>query len=318
MNGDVWVFSEKMALLGELIAAGGSLAEQTKGVVIAVVTGSRERIADAFGGGADRVFWLGEVKPGCMVEDFVPTLAKAVAENQPYGILIGSTRRGRAVAGRLAARLDLTAITDVTAFQFENGALQARHMIFGGGAERIEKPAAATVLLATIGSGVFSAQKPAAGKSGPVVELPFVEPEWRVKVRETRARPAAKVNLAAARKVVCVGRGLVKPEDLALVEELARLLGAEVACTRPLAEGLDWLPRERYIGISGATVRPDLYLGVGVSGQAQHTIGMSEARVVMAINKDQGAPIFEQADYGIVDDLYAVVPALIASLKGRR
>jgi electron transfer flavoprotein alpha subunit len=151
-----------------------------------------------------------------------------------------------------------------------------------------------------------------------MIELAFVEPEWRVTLRETRTRPAAKVNLATARKVVCVGRGLAKAEDLALVEELARLLGAEVACTRPLAEGLDWLPRERYIGISGATVRPDLYLGIGVSGQAQHTIGMSEARVVAAINKDEGAPIFEQADYRIVDDLYTVVPALIACLKARR
>jgi electron transfer flavoprotein alpha subunit len=88
-----------------------------------------------------------------------------------------------------------------------------------------------------------------------------------------------------------------KQEDLALVEDLARALGAEMACTRPLAEGLDWLPRERYIGISGAMIRPDLYLGVGVSGQAQHAIGMHESRVVVAINKDSSAPIVRQADY---------------------
>jgi len=317
LNGDVWVFSEKMALLGELIAAGHSLVEQTQGMVAAVVLGPQACIAEALAGGAGRVFWLGELKPGSMVEDYVPTLAQAVAENQPSTMLIGSTRRGRAVAGRLAARLNLTAITDVTAFQFEDGALQARHMIFGGGAERVERPAGG-MFLGTIGSGVFSARAPEAGKSGPVVELAFVEPEWRLTLRETRARPAARVNLAAARKVVCVGRALVRPEDLGMVEELARLLGAEIACTRPLAEGLDWLPRERYIGISGATVRPDLYLGIGVSGQAQHTIGMSEARVVVAINTDQGAPIFEQADYGIVDDLYAVAPSLIECLKGRR
>ena len=90
-----------------------------------------------------------------------------------------------------------------------------------------------------------------------------------------------------------------------------------MACTRPLAEGLDWLPRERYIGISGATVKPALYLGVGVSGQVQHMVGMTGARLVVAINKDGQAPIFSQADYGIVGDLYAVVPALIKALKGQ-
>ena len=103
-----------------------------------------------------------------------------------------------------------------------------------------------------------------------------------------------------------------------MINELAQALNAEVACTRPLAEGLDWLPRERYIGISGANIRPDLYLGVGVSGQVQHMIGMRDSRVVVAINKDKEAPIFAQADYGIVGDLYEIVPALIKAIKERR
>ncbi len=148
-----------------------------------------------------------------------------------------------------------------------------------------------------------------------MVDVPFVEPEWRLTRRESKPRPPATVNLAAAKKVVCAGRGLARQEDLALVKELAQTLGAEVACTRPLAEGLGWLPRERYIGISGANVKPHLYLGVGVSGQVQHTVGMRESRLVVAINKDSQAPIFAQADYGIVGDLYTVVPALIAALK---
>jgi electron transfer flavoprotein alpha subunit len=145
-----------------------------------------------------------------------------------------------------------------------------------------------------------------------------VEPPWRAALRERKTRPASKVNLAGAKKVVCAGRGLARQDDRALVNELAQCLAAEVACTRPLAEGLGWLPRERYIGISGATVRPDLYLGVGVSGQVQHLIGMSDARLVVAINKDQNAPIFQQADYGIAGDLYAVVPALIKAIKERK
>jgi electron transfer flavoprotein alpha subunit len=104
---------------------------------------------------------------------------------------------------------------------------------------------------------------------------------------------------------------------MAMINELAQLLGAEIGCTRPLAEGLDWLPRERYIGVSGAFLKADLYVGVGVSGQIQHMVGVTDSRVIVAVNKDDHAPVFEFADYGIVGDLYQVVPALIAALKAR-
>ena len=139
----------------------------------------------------------------------------------------------------------------------------------------------------------------------------------QIKVRERKPLPKASVNLQAARKVVSAGRGVSRQADLAMVEQLAGLLGAEVGCTRPLAEGLDWLPRERYIGISGAHIKPDLYFGVGVSGQVQHMIGMNGSRVVVAVNKDANAPIFTQADYGIVTDLYTFIPALIKALQAR-
>ena len=195
--------------------------------------------------------------------------------------------------------------------------IRAQHMIFGGGAVRDEKPLS-EMLIATIGPGIFEPRAGAQAEAAEIVEAPFVEPGWRATLRERRPRAAASVDLKAAKKVVCSGRGLARQEDLALVNELAQALGAEIACTRPLAEGLGWLPRERYIGISGAFIRPDLYLGVGVSGQVQHTVGMGDARVVVAINKDKDAPIFAQADYGIVGDLYAIVPALTEALKARK
>jgi electron transfer flavoprotein alpha subunit len=190
-------------------------------------------------------------------------------------------------------------------------------MIFGGGAVREER-ALSNPMIATIGPGVFEATPADTGRSGTVSEVSRVEPEWRAQVIERKQRPPASVNLAAAKKVVCPGRGLAQQADLSLINELAGLLNAEVGCTRPLAEGLDWLPRERYIGVSGANIHPDLYLGVGVSGQIQHMVGMNGARTVVAINKDKDAPIFANADYGIVGDLYQVVPALIAQLKARK
>jgi electron transfer flavoprotein alpha subunit len=309
-----WVFSEIPALLMELIAGARSLAAVMGGEVVALVIGPRAGAAAALASGADRVFWLGELKAGNLVEDYVPTLAALVEKEAPRGLLVGATTRGRAVAGRLAARSGVTALTDVRQFTFEDGVIKAHHMIFGGGALRIERPLS-KMMLATVGPGTFEAQPPHAGCAGDVIDVPFIEPEWRVTRRESKPRPLANINLAAAKKVVCAGRGLVRQEDLTLVEELAQALGAEVACTRPLAEGLGWLPRERYIGISGAIIKPNLYLGVGVSGQVQHTVGMREARLVVAINKDHQAPIFAQADYGIAGNLYAIVPALIAALK---
>jgi electron transfer flavoprotein alpha subunit len=315
---EIWVFSEKPALLGELIGGARQLASRIGGPVVALVLGPRSAAEQAIAQGAQRVLWLGEPRENALVDDYVPTLASLLEEQPPYGLLVGSTRQGKAVVGRLAARLGVTALTDVLEFLAENGVFQARHMIFGGGAVRVDQPLSGP-LLATVGPGVFQAENTFGdAHSGEIREVAFVEPPWRAALRERKTRPASKVNLAGAKKVVCAGRGLARQDDLALVNELAQCLAAEVACTRPLAEGLGWLPRERYIGISGATVRPDLYLGVGVSGQVQHLIGMSDARLVVAINKDQNAPIFQQADYGITGDLYAVVPALIKAIKERR
>jgi electron transfer flavoprotein alpha subunit len=263
------------------------------------------------------VLWLGEHPEKRLVDDYLPTLAALLEQHLPELLLVGATRRGRAIAGRLAARLGVTVLSDVLEFHQDGKDLVVRHLIFGGGAVRLERTLRPP-LVATVGQGVFQPMPAGDGARIPISEpLPFIAPPWQAQLRKRQPRAAANVNLGAARKVVCAGRGLSQQADLAMVEELARLLHAELACTRPLAEGLDWLPRERYIGISGASLHADLYLGVGVSGQVQHLIGMSGTRVVVAINKDSNAPIFANADYGIAGDLYAVVPALLKALKER-
>jgi electron transfer flavoprotein alpha subunit len=122
------------------------------------------------------------------------------------------------------------------------------------------------------------------------------------------------VDLASARRIVSIGRGIEDAKHIPMIEELASLLGAEVAASRPICD-LGWLPLERQVGSSGQTVAPDLYLAIGISGAIQHQVGMKGAQCIVAINKDSDAPIFEIADYGIVGDLFEVVPALIAALK---
>jgi electron transfer flavoprotein alpha subunit len=123
------------------------------------------------------------------------------------------------------------------------------------------------------------------------------------------------VDITGAKKNVCVGRGLAKKEDIGIARELAQVLGGEVGCSRPVAEELQWLPEEVYLGISGKTVKPLLYLSLGVSGQVQHITGIRDSKVIFAINRDENAPIFDAADFGIVGDLYQVVPRLIEELK---
>lgn len=317
MTNEMWVFSEKNSLQAEMLACAKNLTQGSGGSTAAVVLGSQEAVDLAFAQGADKVYWLGEKSESLLLDDYVPTLAGLLKEHKPAGMLIGATRRGKAVAGRLGAELGATVLTDVKKFISESGSLQVSHLVFGGAAVRIEK-AVTDVMLATMGLGIVEALPLEAGGKGEVVKISFVEPKWKAVLKERKVRPPSSVNLAAAKKVVCPGRGIAKKEDLDMIFELARLLEAEVGATRPLTEGLDWLPRERYIGVSGAFVKPDLYLAIGVSGQAQHTVGITESRIIVAINKDAEAPIFPQADYGIVADLYQVVPALINALKARK
>lgn len=129
--------------------------------------------------------------------------------------------------------------------------------------------------------------------------------------------PVVSTDVQVAKRVVAVGRGFRSKEDLALAQDLADAIGAALVCSRPLAEGLDWMPKQTYVGVSGLHLSPEVYIAVGVSGQLQHMAGCAGARRVVAINTDEKAPVFTQADYGVVGDLYEVLPALTAALEGR-
>ena len=169
------------------------------------------------------------------------------------------------------------------------------------------------VALLTEGLLVSEPAVEGAAREAAVSELP-ASAAASARLVERRPRTVESVNLAAARRVVSVGRGVAAQEDLALVDELAAALEAEVGCTRPVAEGSGWMARERYIGVSGALLKPDLFVAVGLSGQIQHMVGANSAKTIVAVNKDKNAPVFKQCDYGIVADLYEVLPKLSAAL----
>ncbi|EET7236912.1 electron transfer flavoprotein subunit alpha [Escherichia coli] len=205
-------------------------------------------------------------------------------------------------------------VNDATAVDIVDGHICAEHRMYGGLAFAQEKINSSLAII-TLAPGV---QEPCTSDTShqcPTETVPYVAPRHEILCRERRAKAASSVDLSKAKRVVGVGRGLAAQDDLKMVHELAAVLNAEVGCSRPIAEGENWMERERYIGVSGVLLKSDLYLTLGISGQIQHMVGGNGAKVIVAINKDKNAPIFNYADYGLVGDIYKVVPALISQLS---
>lgn len=307
---NVWILAEKTEGIAELCSGAQVLGEQ----VAALLIGAKEKAEQAICLGAQKVYWLGEPADDTLFEDYTDTILNLIQQEKPPLLLIQATKRGKLMAGRLAAGLNSTVLTDIMELVEFEGSLVASHRVYGGSAIRKER-ALSEITIATVGSGLFEPAAYKADSKGSVIEVPFVEPRTKIKLLARKGRGTVSVNLPAAKRIVSVGRGVARQENLRMIEELASLLEAEVGCTRPIAEGLNWLPRERYIGVSGAMVKPDLYFAIGVSGQVQHMVGANQSRTIAAINTDKAAPIFAQADFGLVGDLYKIVPILIAKLK---
>lgn len=306
---NVWVLAEKKETIAQLCAGGHQFGE----TVTALVFGSKPLAEKAIALGADQVYWLNPAD-SIMFEDYTETIYELISEKKPELILAGTSKRCKHIAGRLAARLGTAVLTDTTELAIEENGVQSKRLVYGGAGVRTEE-SASSIVLATVGAGLFNAAPEDVSRQGTVEEIFFIAPEIKIKYLEKRSKGGASVNLTAAKRVIAVGRGLAKQEDLKMIEELASLIGAEIGCSRPIAEGVNWLPRERYIGVSGVMFKPELYIAIGISGQIQHMVGCNQAKTIIAINKDKAAPVFSQSDYGIAADLYKVVPKLIEILK---
>ncbi|NLI91291.1 MAG: electron transfer flavoprotein subunit alpha [Peptococcaceae bacterium] len=306
----VWVFAEKNTALAQLCAGGRQLGEE----VSALVLGTKEEAEKAVSYGADKVYWLGSSKQDKMLEDYTATICELLKKESPNLLMMQASKRGKHVAGRLAANIGTSVIVDAAGIEIAGGMIQVKHMVYGGAAFRVERALGKTTIT-TVGPGLFNALPEDNSRQGSVVEVDFVEPAGSVKCLERKSKKGAEVNLSAAKRVVGIGRGIASQEDIKIVEEFAGLIGAEVGCSRPIAEGVNWMPKERYIGVSGAMLKPEVYIAIGISGQVQHMVGVNQAKVIIAVNKDKGAPIFQHTDYGIIGDLYKVLPALKELIK---
>ncbi|MGL4667197.1 MAG: FAD-binding protein [Saezia sp.] len=305
----VWVLSDSADKYPVLLSGAKEMADD----VAVIWVGAGEQAQKIATQGASQVHWI-EPAPSEMMESYARAISELIASDGKKAlVLISATRRGKAMAAKLSVLLEAGCVNDVAAiFIHEDGSASAQHMVFGGLALGKEK-LSSKLMIATVGNNTF--EQKALSSQAQVVKMDAKPHSAGIVCKERLPKQESRVDLTVAKRIVGVGRGLNKQEDLGMIEELSRAIGAEMACSRPIAESEKWMTHDRYIGVTGVQVAPDVYLAVGISGQVQHMVGVSSAQTIFAINKDKSAPIFEQADYGIVGDLYKIIPALVSALK---
>ncbi|EIU7557065.1 MULTISPECIES: FAD-binding protein [Providencia] len=305
----VWVFSDMTSRLPELIGGALTLGEQVN-----VLTLDDAQSSQAFQLGATHVFQLSGKPDDRIIEDYADTIVTTIKQHGDNGLLLlPNTRRGKLLAARLGARLQAAVSNDAATVTVESGRPVIKHMVYGGlafGQETLNS----SFSVATLTTGTFEAAQNNASLSGTAQTAPWVEPKQSIVRASIQKKAGNSVELDKARLVVSVGRGIGSQENIAIAKKLADTIGAEIACSRPVAENEKWMEHERYVGISNLMLKPELYLAVGISGQIQHMVGANGAQTIVAINKDKNAPIFQFADYGIVGDLFKILPVLTQQL----
>jgi electron transfer flavoprotein alpha subunit len=250
-------------------------------------------------------------------DGFVAAFAAVVSGTEPELVLLTHTYQTREFAPRLAARLGRSLVTDCVALKTREARLTFVRPMFQGKFVADVAPTGPTPHFASFQIGAFRPDALRRGAAPAEVRDFLIELDVAT-IRQTVEAPFQEakqaVDLTQAERIVAVGRGIKSQEHIAMAEQLAAALGAEVAASRPICDS-GWLPMDRQVGSSGQTVSPKLYLALGISGAIQHLVGMKGARTIVAVNKDADAPIFEVADLGIVGDLFEVVPALISALE---
>ena len=248
-------------------------------------------------------------------DGYTAAFEQLIKAHQPGVVLFPHTYQVRDFAPKLATRFGTTLISDVISFKVDGGAPVFARQLFQGKLNADFRPAASGTVFASIQAGAFRADSLEAGAAEVEKYAPQIDASHiRCTPHEPFRESARAVDLTAADIIVSVGRGIKEKDNIHVVEELAKALGAELAASRPICDN-GWLPMERQVGSSGQTVAPKVYMAVGISGAIQHLVGMKGSKTIVAINKDSNAPIFEVADYGIVGDLFEVVPALVEAIK---
>lgn len=303
----MFVYSEDIGIACELVSGARILAGILGAKIVACVPEAPGAGDALFAHGADRVILLKNLSnlKGC--DSFAKAIERVVRSVNPKHVLVGGTKPGKEVGAYLAVRLGSGCISEVKKASVKDGRVVVTRSIYGGRFVA-EISTGSSVGLLIVAPHAF--EKSEAKKTGAheIIDVSDIVP--RIKLVSAVPEPKTDVNLAAAPVVVCVGRGLKKKEDLPMVQELAKALNGPIGCTRPLSQDLNWFPSGLWIGLSGVKIKPKLYITAGVSGQIQHVAGITDSKIIVAINNNPKAPIFESCDYCIAGDMYKVIPEL--------
>lgn len=305
----------------ETLVAAQQIAQQTNGSLTAVVVGkSVANLADELAGyKLDEVLLVEhDLLEKYTPDGFAVALRQTIEASKPDLILLPHTYQVRDFAPKLAASLQRGMIGDCIGYRYEAGKFVFVRQMFQGRTVADVVFNGDPPFIASFQAGAFRADLAAQNASGKAavkrVSVDLKQEQIRRKPLEIFREAKQAVDLTQAPILVSIGRGIKGPENIPMAEKLAKLLGGELCASRPICDE-GWLPMERQIGSSGQTVAPKLYLALGISGAIQHVVGMKGSRTIAAINKDANAPMFEVADYGIVGDIFEVVPAMIEELE---
>ena len=305
----------------EMLTKGRELAGKTNTELTAVLFGKDVKShAKTLSDYARKVLLVEEAKlENFNSEAYQKVLSNIIRERKPLLTLIGHTSFGVDLAPSLAVSLNVPLATDCVDLEFEGETLTVTRQMYGGKVNVKAVLREAESYIATVRQATFAVEKEAP-MNGEIVEVPSPLSEEITKKRfvEYVLPPPGGVDITAAEILIGIGRGIKDGGNIPTVEELAKTLGGALACSRPIVDK-GWLPNDRQVGSSGKTVKPKLYIALGISGAFQHVLGMKSSDLIVAVNKDPKAPIFGVADYGVVEDLFKIVPPLkskILELKG--
>lgn len=303
----------------EIVSEGRRLADAAGQKVTALLIGSKIKDKAAILGhyGADRVLVADDPRLETYTTDaYVSVIGQIVRANDPAVLLLGASVQGKDLAARLSAHLGAGMAQDCTAFVMEAGNLVATRPIYAGKAYAKVTFSDNRPHMATARPNVMAMNPPDASRPVEIADAAFTleDGALKTKLAEILRDQSGKVDLTEADKIVSGGRGMKGPEGFKVLEDLAAIVGGSVGASRSAVDA-GWRPHADQVGQTGKVVSPNLYIACGISGAIQHLAGMSTSKVIVAINKDPEAAIFQKADYGVVDDLFKVVPALAEAIK---
>jgi electron transfer flavoprotein alpha subunit len=320
----VWTIAEQRdgefrKITFEVVSEGRRLADVLGGELTAIVLGSgiKDKASVLAQYGADRVIVADDPRLEPYTTDaYTSVLSQVLSPAEAGIVLLGASVQGKDLAARLSARLEAGMAQDCTAFSVEDGEFVAVRPIYAGKVYAKVGFPAGGFRMATARPNVMSISEPDTGRSCDLVDAEFKldDAELKTRVVEVLADQSGKIDLTEADKIVSGGRGMKGPENYSILEELADLIGAGVGASRSAVDA-GWRPHSDQVGQTGKVVSPNLYIACGISGAIQHLAGMGTSKYIVAINKDPDAPIFQRADYGVVADLFDVVPALTEEIK---